>query len=195
MSRFYLFSQFCMWFQAKLLSFYSNLCRTYEISQNPPWVETQKIPFLDFSLGWERISTLLVEPIPTLCPTLSGTKYSKRSDFVATERSTTSLTHVEKQKLESVEKYQLFWDGRTLVNLWRVMSSFHHGANAGGGSKSRLVRSRSRVDVIEAIRCLGSSHKLSPILTAMRCRVTYGLPRSSTRARAGHVPGMDKKVT
>jgi hypothetical protein len=29
------------------------------------------------------ISTLLVEPVPTLCPTLSGTKYSKRSHFVA----------------------------------------------------------------------------------------------------------------
>jgi hypothetical protein len=28
------------------------------------------------------MSTLLVEPVPTLCPTLSGTKYSKRSDFV-----------------------------------------------------------------------------------------------------------------
>jgi hypothetical protein len=30
-----------------------------------------------------RISTLLIEPVPTACPTLSGTKYSKRSDFVA----------------------------------------------------------------------------------------------------------------
>jgi hypothetical protein len=29
-----------------------------------------------------RISTLLIEPVPTACPTLSGTKYSKRSDFV-----------------------------------------------------------------------------------------------------------------
>ena len=68
-----------MWFQAKLLSFYSNLCRTYEISQNPPW----KNSFLDFSLGREQICTLLVGPVPTVCSTLSGTKYSPRSDFVA----------------------------------------------------------------------------------------------------------------
>ena len=75
--------KFCMWFQAKLLSFYSNLCRMYKISQNPPWVETQENPIIDFSLVYVRISTLLVEPVPTLCPTLSGTKYSKRSHFVA----------------------------------------------------------------------------------------------------------------
>jgi hypothetical protein len=35
-----------------------------------------------FSLVYMRISTLLVEHIRTLCSTLSGTKYSKRSDFV-----------------------------------------------------------------------------------------------------------------
>jgi hypothetical protein len=29
-----------------------------------------------------RISTLLVEPVPTVCPALFGTKYSKRSHFV-----------------------------------------------------------------------------------------------------------------
>ena len=71
-----------MWFQAKLLSFYSNLCRTYEISQNPPWVETQENPIIDFSLVYVRISTLLVEPVPTVCLSCHGTKYSKRSDFV-----------------------------------------------------------------------------------------------------------------
>jgi hypothetical protein len=48
-----------------------------------PWVETQENPIIDFSLVCVRISTLLVEPVPKLCPTLSGTKYSKRSDFVA----------------------------------------------------------------------------------------------------------------
>ena len=46
-------------------------------------VETQKNPNINFSFVYVRISTLLVEPVPTLCPTLSGTKYSKRSDFVA----------------------------------------------------------------------------------------------------------------
>ena len=62
-----------MWFQAKLLSFYSNLCRTYEISQNPPWVETQKIPFsisalaesgfvLYSSSPFQRRAQLFLEP-------------------------------------------------------------------------------------------------------------------------------------
>jgi hypothetical protein len=71
--------KFCMWFQAKLLSFYSNLCRTYEISPNPPWVETQKNLIIKFSLVWLRISTLLVEPVPTpiVCLSCHGTKYSK----------------------------------------------------------------------------------------------------------------------
>jgi hypothetical protein len=48
-----------------------------------PWVETQENPIIDFSLVYVWISTLLVEPVPTLCPTLSGTKYLKRSHFVA----------------------------------------------------------------------------------------------------------------
>ena len=48
-----------------------------------PLIETQKNPNINFSFVYVRISTLLVEPVPTLCPTLSGTKYSKRSDFVA----------------------------------------------------------------------------------------------------------------
>ena len=48
-----------------------------------PWPVKTHGCFLDFSLGWERICTLLVEPVPTACTTLSGTKYSPRSDFVA----------------------------------------------------------------------------------------------------------------
>jgi hypothetical protein len=71
-----------MWFQTKLLSFYSNLCCTYEISQNPPWVETQENPIIDFSLVYVRISTLLIEPVPTVCLSCHGYKFSKRSDFV-----------------------------------------------------------------------------------------------------------------
>ena len=35
-----------MWFQAKLLSFYSNLCRTYEISQNPLELKHKKNPII-----------------------------------------------------------------------------------------------------------------------------------------------------
>ena len=49
------------------------------------------------SLGRERICTLLVEPVPTACPTLSGTKYSPRSDFVArvTLRVATDVSDID----------------------------------------------------------------------------------------------------
>ena len=38
----------------------------------------------------------------------------------------------EKQKLESVENIPAFWDGRTLVNLWRVMTLIFPWRRRGG---------------------------------------------------------------
>jgi hypothetical protein len=46
-----------------------------------------------------RISTLLVEPVPTVCPTLSGTKYSKRSHFVARVTIRVATTIIAKDVL------------------------------------------------------------------------------------------------
>ena len=62
-----------MWFQAKLLSFYSNLCRTYEFSQNPLELKHKKIPssisalsacglVLYSSSPFQRCAQLFLEP-------------------------------------------------------------------------------------------------------------------------------------
>jgi hypothetical protein len=65
--------KFCMWFQAQLLSFYSNLCPTYEISQISFELKHKKIPssisamsacglVLYSSSRFQRCAQLFLEP-------------------------------------------------------------------------------------------------------------------------------------
>jgi hypothetical protein len=77
----------------KLLSFYSNKIFMSYIRDLPKSPLSVKVVFCEAFLSSRRkyrgtsmfktmTSVVLVEPVPTACPTLSGTKYSKRTDFV-----------------------------------------------------------------------------------------------------------------
>ena len=89
-----------------------------------------------------------------------------------TERYATSQTHVEKQKLESVENIPAFLRQSDIgqFGLWAHFT-FHHDTTAAAAGNhvwfvpgwemawpdpKGLIKS---IDVIEAIRCLGSGHK------------------------------------
>jgi len=58
------------------------------------------------------------------------------SNLFSTERYAPSQTHVEKQKLESVEDITAFWDSRTLVNLGYELISHSPWCHGGGGSNN-----------------------------------------------------------
>ena len=101
-----------------------------------PWVETQENPNIDFSLVCARTSTLLVEPVPTVCPTLSGTKYSKRSDFVGRVTLRVAIGG-------GIVPYKVYWN----IGPSRPFASI------AIGMRSLLLRSKSPIKALPDTGC------------------------------------------